>query len=92
MVLPNRFKHSILKHESKVTPHSNRYIMSCSTTPFAMHPTLEDPPPRAGNVNASVALDLSLYLRQETSYLPWHTALNHLFHWKEVLRWQLIGC
>ena len=40
---------------------------------------------RAGTINATVALKLSLYLHQETHYIPWHTAFRHLFSWVELL-------
>ncbi|XP_042237280.1 endoplasmic reticulum aminopeptidase 1-like isoform X3 [Homarus americanus] len=39
----------------------------------------------AGTVSATVALDLSLYLKKETKYIPWHTALGHLFKWVRLI-------
>nr|XP_027215499.1 endoplasmic reticulum aminopeptidase 1-like [Penaeus vannamei] len=40
---------------------------------------------KAGTINATVALNLSLYLKRESLYIPWHTALNHLFSWVQLL-------
>ncbi|XP_076056130.1 endoplasmic reticulum aminopeptidase 1-like [Oratosquilla oratoria] len=40
---------------------------------------------KAGRINASVALDLTLYLKQETEYVPWSTALMHLLSWARLL-------
>ncbi|XP_068243383.1 endoplasmic reticulum aminopeptidase 1-like isoform X1 [Palaemon carinicauda] len=40
---------------------------------------------KAGTINATVALKLSLYLSNETRYIPWHTALRHLFSWVDLL-------
>ncbi|XP_045130834.1 endoplasmic reticulum aminopeptidase 1-like isoform X2 [Portunus trituberculatus] len=40
---------------------------------------------KAGTINGSLALELSLYLKNETRYIPWHTALEHLFQWVRLL-------
>ena len=40
---------------------------------------------RAGQISASIALDMSLYLQQETNHGPWHAALMHLFDWAKLL-------
>lgn len=40
---------------------------------------------KAGELNASVPLQLSLYLLNERDYVPWATALNYLHSWKEKL-------
>ena len=40
---------------------------------------------RAGQISATVALDLSQYLVKEKNHGPWHTALNHLFDWSMLL-------
>ncbi|XP_058801112.1 endoplasmic reticulum aminopeptidase 2-like isoform X2 [Phymastichus coffea] len=40
---------------------------------------------KAGELNASVPLELSLYLLNERDYVPWATALNYLHSWKEKL-------
>ncbi|XP_050726718.1 endoplasmic reticulum aminopeptidase 1-like isoform X3 [Eriocheir sinensis] len=39
----------------------------------------------AGTINGSLALELSLYLKEETRYIPWHTALGHLFQWVQLI-------
>ncbi|XP_017878860.1 glutamyl aminopeptidase-like isoform X2 [Ceratina calcarata] len=39
----------------------------------------------AGELNATVPLDLSLYLLKEEDYVPWATALRYLHSWKERL-------
>lgn len=40
---------------------------------------------KAGELNASIPLQLSLYLLNERDYVPWATALNYLHSWKEKL-------
>ncbi|KAL7295649.1 hypothetical protein TKK_0011007 [Trichogramma kaykai] len=40
---------------------------------------------KAGELNASVPLELSLYLLKEKDYVPWATALKYLHSWKEKL-------
>ncbi|XP_069679087.1 endoplasmic reticulum aminopeptidase 1-like isoform X2 [Periplaneta americana] len=40
---------------------------------------------RAGVLNASVPLNLSLYLLQEQDYVPWATALEHFQSWSKLL-------
>ncbi|XP_044741725.1 endoplasmic reticulum aminopeptidase 1-like isoform X2 [Chrysoperla carnea] len=40
---------------------------------------------RAGLINASVPLKLSLYLTKEREYAPWKTAVNHLQTWSRFL-------
>ncbi|XP_045619599.1 endoplasmic reticulum aminopeptidase 1 isoform X2 [Procambarus clarkii] len=40
---------------------------------------------KAGTISAAVALDLSVYLKEETKYIPWHTALSHLFQWVQLI-------
>lgn len=40
---------------------------------------------RAGVVNASIPLELSLYLLKEREYVPWATALEHLQGWSKNL-------
>ncbi|XP_073998601.1 endoplasmic reticulum aminopeptidase 1-like isoform X3 [Rhodnius prolixus] len=40
---------------------------------------------RAGLLNITTVLDLSLYLREERSYVPWATALEHLRSWARYL-------
>ncbi|KAJ8936471.1 hypothetical protein NQ314_012334 [Rhamnusium bicolor] len=40
---------------------------------------------RAGILNASIPLDLSLYLTKERDYVPWATAINHLKSWARRL-------
>lgn len=40
---------------------------------------------KAGSISAAVALDLSMYLKAETRYIPWHTALGHLFQWVQLI-------
>ncbi|XP_077259452.1 endoplasmic reticulum aminopeptidase 1 isoform X1 [Temnothorax americanus] len=39
----------------------------------------------AGEVDASIPLELSLYLVNETDYAPWETALRYLNFWKDRL-------
>lgn len=39
----------------------------------------------AGELNASIPLQLSLYLLNERDYVPWATALTYLHSWKEKL-------
>ena len=39
----------------------------------------------AGELNASVPLELSLYLLKERDYVPWATALGYLHSWKQKL-------
>lgn len=39
----------------------------------------------AGELNASVPLELSLYLLNERDYVPWATALGYLHSWKQKL-------
>lgn len=39
----------------------------------------------AGEVNASIPLELSLYLVNERDYAPWETALRYLNFWKDRL-------
>lgn len=36
-------------------------------------------------LNITTVLDLSLYLREERSYVPWATALEHLRSWARYL-------
>lgn len=36
---------------------------------------------RAGLLNASIPLELTLYLRKERDYVPWATALEHFHAW-----------
>ncbi|XP_054009870.1 endoplasmic reticulum aminopeptidase 1-like isoform X3 [Hylaeus anthracinus] len=36
----------------------------------------------AGELNATIPLELSLYLLKETDYIPWATALGYLHSWK----------
>lgn len=40
---------------------------------------------RAGLLNASIPLELSLYLTKERDYVPWATAINHLKAWARRL-------
>ncbi|XP_056646325.1 endoplasmic reticulum aminopeptidase 1-like isoform X1 [Diorhabda sublineata] len=40
---------------------------------------------RAGVLNVSVALELSLYLKNEREYAPWATAIEHLKSWARRL-------
>ncbi|KAJ8684054.1 hypothetical protein QAD02_019846 [Eretmocerus hayati] len=40
---------------------------------------------KAGELNASIPLQLSLYLLNEREYVPWATALSYLHSWKEKL-------
>ncbi|XP_024085404.1 endoplasmic reticulum aminopeptidase 1-like isoform X2 [Cimex lectularius] len=40
---------------------------------------------RAGLLNISTVLDMSLYLREERDYVPWATALIHLQSWARFL-------
>ncbi|KAJ8923593.1 hypothetical protein NQ315_010172 [Exocentrus adspersus] len=40
---------------------------------------------RAGLLNASIPLELSLYLTKEKEYVPWATAINHLKTWARRL-------
>lgn len=40
---------------------------------------------RAGLLNISVAMDLSLYLLRERDYVPWATALQHFQAWSRYL-------
>lgn len=40
---------------------------------------------RAGLLNATIALDLSLYLLKERDYVPWATALEHFQAWSKYL-------
>jgi glutamyl aminopeptidase len=40
---------------------------------------------RAGVLNASVPLSLSLYLLHEQEYVPWATALEHFQSWSKLL-------
>lgn len=39
----------------------------------------------AGELNASVPLELSLYLLNERDYVPWATALGYLHSWRQKL-------
>lgn len=39
----------------------------------------------AGELNATIPLELSLYLLNERDYVPWATALRYLHSWKERL-------
>ncbi|CAL7945633.1 unnamed protein product [Xylocopa violacea] len=39
----------------------------------------------AGELNATIPLELSLYLLEERDYVPWATALGYLHSWKERL-------
>ncbi|XP_066598523.1 endoplasmic reticulum aminopeptidase 2-like isoform X2 [Prorops nasuta] len=39
----------------------------------------------AGELNATIPLELSLYLLNETDYVPWATALGYLHSWKARL-------
>lgn len=39
----------------------------------------------AGELDASIPLELSLYLVNETDYAPWETALRYLSFWKKRL-------
>lgn len=39
----------------------------------------------AGELNATIPLELSLYLLNERDYVPWATALGYLHSWKERL-------
>lgn len=36
---------------------------------------------RAGLINASIPLELSLYLKKERDYVPWATAIEHFQAW-----------
>ncbi|XKL69322.1 hypothetical protein PGB90_007091 [Kerria lacca] len=40
---------------------------------------------RAGVVNVTLPLRLSMYLREERNYVPWATALEHLQNWSKYL-------
>lgn len=40
---------------------------------------------RAGLLNASVPLELSLYLENERDYVPWATAIEHFQAWSRRL-------
>lgn len=40
---------------------------------------------RAGVLNASIPLNLSLYLLHEQEYVPWATALEHFQLWSRLL-------
>jgi len=40
---------------------------------------------RAGVLNASVPLNLSLYLIREQEYVPWATAVEHFQSWSKLL-------
>lgn len=40
---------------------------------------------RAGVLNATVPLELSLYLMNEKDYVPWATALEHFQSWSKRL-------
>ncbi|CAL4068724.1 unnamed protein product, partial [Meganyctiphanes norvegica] len=40
---------------------------------------------KAGSISATVPLDLTQYLMEETKYVCWHTALRHLFEWLQLL-------
>lgn len=39
----------------------------------------------AGELNASIPLELSLYLLNERDYVPWATALSYLHSWRDKL-------
>jgi len=40
---------------------------------------------RAGMLNATIPLELSLYLLKERDYVPWATALEHFQAWSRRL-------
>lgn len=40
---------------------------------------------RAGLLNASIPLELSLYLSKERDYVPWATAIEHFQSWSRRL-------
>lgn len=40
---------------------------------------------RAGLLNASIPLELSLYLENERDYVPWSTAIEHFQSWSRRL-------
>lgn len=40
---------------------------------------------RAGILNASIPLELSLYLTKERDYVPWATAIEHFEAWSRRL-------
>lgn len=40
---------------------------------------------RAGIINATIPLELSLYLLNERDYVPWATALKHFQSWSKSL-------
>lgn len=40
---------------------------------------------RAGLLNASIPLEMSLYLAKEKDYVPWATALEHFQSWSRRL-------
>lgn len=40
---------------------------------------------RAGVVNITLPLRLAMYLRNERSYVPWASALEHLHSWSKYL-------
>lgn len=40
---------------------------------------------RAGLLNATVPLEMSLYLINERDYVPWATAIEHFQSWSRIL-------